>query len=546
MATQKFKLAVNNAEFPFLFQRAGRAVLQAGLDVAPRTSAAFVGGMERFDYNLAKLIYCENVLPTAEGIMSVGVQQDIAPRTPAVTHFDQMIVLRDSAERNFLMSPARGQNYVLSAATQTWTSYNSFSWSAANTLVTRAYVDGRTFICYQSDRVIEWDPTGLAFNTRALTLPAGYTMTDIRGIAGASNYLLLFTDTEILWSSTLDLLNFNDPIGKSGRQTPIDLKGQITCLVPISGGFVVYTNRNAVAAFFTNSADSPFSFREIQNSGGVAGYEQVTSDANQAEHYTYGSSGLQVVNLQVAAQIYPACSDFLSSRQYEAWDATAGEVVEQNLTGALEVKLQFLGNRYLVISYGKIAGQFTFALFHDVALKSWGKVRVNHVDVGVLPSSVIESFNWRFYELTGPFSSYTQSFLELKQTASSLLPLRSGFAFLQNTGAIQTLLADPAQDVGQGLAIFGHVQLTRSKTVTFLGATLDGVYANPVPRLRVLGSIPGNGYDRDKLVTALSVASTARSAKYVGNDVFENFDLAVEGKFVLTAGIVETMIHGSR
>lgn len=545
MATQEFKVAVNNAKFPFLFSRASRGVLQSGLDVAPRVGGNFSGNSS-IDFNTVQILYCENVLPIAEGIMSVSTRQVSDPVDPPITDFDQLLILRDAQERQTLFSPARGQNYIYDPVTATWTSYNSFTWAAERTLVSRAYVDGRTFICYEGDRVIEWNPDTEVFDTIALTLPAGYTMSDIRGIASSANYLILHTETEILWSSLLDVTDFNNTDGGSGRQTPLDLKGQITCIIPISGGIVVYTNRNAVAGFATNNAAVPFTFREVQNSGGVAGYEQVTFDSNQAAHFTYGTSGLQTVTLQRAESIFPDCTDFLAGRQYEYWDPVAKTVAESTLLGALEVKLHYFDNRYLTISYGKLDGQFTFCLIFDTALQRWGKIRVNHIDLGVLPSSVLDSFDLLYNDLSGPYDDYDVAYDDLIQAYGDIVPIRAGIVFLQQGGALQLLISDPSSDSAEGVLLVGHIQVVRSRTVTFLGAKFDGVYGTPSPTVTLVGSAPGNGFDRDKIVATTVAASGEKRFAVNGRSVFENFDLAIEGKFNLTAGIVETMVHGSR
>lgn len=546
MATQKFKLAINNAKFPFLFSQAGRAVVQPGLDVAPRTSVAFVGSTESFDYNLVQVLYVENALPSAEGFISTTTEQSLGAYSPAVTDFDQFITLRDSQERNFLFSPARGKNYVWDTATSAWISRNPFTWSALRRIVSRAYVDGRTFIFYEGDRLIEWNVGTSAFDTRVLTLPSGTTVGDIRCACGASNYLLLATDTRVLWSSALNILNFDDPTGKSGGQIPQDLKGQITCMVPISGGFVIYTTTNAVAAFFTNNPDAPFSFREIQGCGGVASYEQVTADSNEAAHYIYGSSGLQLVNMQRAEPVAPDCSDFLAGKQYETWNAATSKVEETTLLQALEVKLQYLGNRYLTISYGQVNGQFTFALFYDTALRRWGKVRVPHVDLGILPRSVLAEIPLKFSELTASFSSYTMAFEDLYTAYGSVLPLRAGFAFLQNTGVVRSLVSDPAVAAGEGVLLIGHVKLVRSRTVTFQTAVIDGLYSVPAPSVKILGSLSYNGFTRDEVYAPALKNTNGTSLHYGGRKTYDNFDVAIEGKFALSSVIVETTQNGSR
>lgn len=550
MATQKFKAAINNSAFPFLYSQAEQAVLQPGLDVAPRVGAGF-SGAESVDYNTLKLLYCENALPTREGFTSVAFAAEIDAISPAATDFDQLIVLRDALERNFLFSPGRGKNYVYDVATETWVSHDSFVWAADKTLVSRAYVVGRTLIMYERDRVIEWDPVGELFNTITLTLPSGVAITDVRGCCGASNYLIIFTDTTIYWSSVLDITDFDDPVNGSGGQIPIDLKGQITCCVPISGGFIIYTSRNAVAAFFTNNATAPFSFREVLGSGGVASYEQITGDANQAEHYTYGSSGLQRVGLQQAVTIYPACADFLSSRLYERWNATTKEIQLLQLLKPLSIKMQYLANRYLFISYGITTTQFEFALVYDTGLERWGKIRTPHVDIGILPTDSLDP-GFRYFELPLGYDNPAYADLayeDLVKEYEDVLPLKVGFALLQNTGQVDLLLTDTLFEESQAVVVFGHAQVSRNRTVLPQSVKLTGLYSFPAPEVLVLGSDPGNGGDRNAGVAMYNNQTTDKFAEYLTGEAItpmENFDVAVVGAFSLSTLLMETTVHGSR
>lgn len=545
MASTKFKLALTNARFPFRYSRAGSASLQPGLDVAPRASVAFVGTHTSFDYNQPQLLYVENVLPIAEGVLSCGVQREILPISPAVTDFDQCITIRDFQENHFLFVPGRGKNYVYDVATATWVSRNPFSWSSDRTIVSHAYVNGRTFICYEADRVIEWNGGTNTFATLSLTLPSGYAMSDIRGIAGISNYLILFTDIEILWCSALDVLDFDDPVGKSGLQIPTDVKGRITGIRSLSGGGLIYTSRNCVAMFATNNADAPFTYREVKNSGGVSSTEQVTGDSNQAEHYTYGPSGLQRVNMQSAVSVLPDCADFLAGKSYDQWNTATGEVDTIQQLTALDIKVQMLGNRYLFISYGKQNGQFQFALVYDEVLERWGKVKVPHVDITVLPTSVASTLPLLINELIAPIEAYTMDIADLLRQYGTSLPLRAGFCFLQNDGSMYSLLGN-ADGNFAGVALVGHIQMTRNRTVMSQSVVLHGLSSDPAPTVRLIGSLPGNGYDRDSIKTPMLVKATARMKEYKGSWVFENYDVAVEGSFELVTLIAEASVHGSR
>ena len=543
MGTQRFKAPLNAAKFPFLYSHASRSVLQPQLDIATRTPQAFFGSMTNADYNLIQLLYAENVIPSSTGLQSVSVKEEISAFTPATTDFDQFIVIRDSDENNVLFSPGRGKNYVYNTSTQVWESKNPFVWNALYSLVSKAYVNGRTFICYESERVIEWQPGTSSFSTIALTLPGGFVMADIKGISGASNYLIAFTTVEILWSSLVTITNFNDPTGGSGRQIPQDLKGPITSISPISGGFLIFTTRNVVAAFFTNNPAAPFLFKEVLGSGGVQGPEQVTGDANSNGYYTYGSSGVQLVTLQKAETVLPDLADFLVSREYETWDATAGEVTNTMLTDAPRSKLVFLANRYLLISYGWIVDHFTYILLYDTALDRWGKIKVTHVDAGILPLEA-GGGAYRYYALTD-YDDYTLTdYEDLTESYGSVPPLRAGYVFLENTGRVTVLLADTSAENSQGVALFGHVQVTRSRKVTFQGASIDGLFSVPAPRLRLL--LSDDGYNRETVVDAVVAKQTPKHVQYEERKTGENFDIVIEGRFDLSTLIVDTTVHGSR
>lgn len=543
MAVQRFKAPLNNAKFPFLYSHASRAVLQAGLDIPPRVGQAFFGGIESADFNVLQMLFAENVLPTDTGIISVGTKEEIAAFSPAATDFDQLFVLRNVDEANVLFCPGRGKNYVYNATTLTWESKNPFTWSSVYSLVSKAYVNGRTFVGYEGNRVIEWNDATQSFDTVTLTLPAGYAITDIKGICGASNYLLAHTTVEIFWSSLTTITNFNDPTTGSGRQTPQDLKGLITNIQPMAGGFVIYTTRNAVAAFFTNNAASPFLFKEVLGSGGVGSSNQVTGDANTAGHYTYGSSGLQLVNMQRADTVFPDVADYLVSRDYETWNTVTGKVEEQALTILQQAKLVMLANRYLIISCGWIDTQYTLALIYDLSLQRWGKVRINHIDVGLLPLEAGGNV-LRYYQL-GTYDEYDNvAYEDLVEAYGSVPPLRSGFIFLEPSGRTQVLIVDSAAETAAGVVIFGRAQVTRGRTITFQKAKLDGLFSAPTPQFRILPS--NNGYDRTTPVTAVVANQSAKSVTYASRATAENFDIAIEGSFDLTTLVLETTVHGSR
>lgn len=543
MATEKFKAALNAAAFPFSYITASRAVVNPGNDSAPRTNQAFYGSKENQDFNLMQLLYCENVLPIARGLQTVAYSEEYAAYTLPATDFDQLILIRDSQNNNASFSPARGKNYVYSDLTNAWVSYSPFVWSAVLTLVTRAYVNGRTLIFYEATKCIEWVPSIPNMVTRVLVLPVGYTVADIRGNSAASNYHLLFTEVEILWSTLTDVLDFATVASGAGRQIPNDIRGKITSVLPIAGGFIIYTTENAVAATFTNDASRPFAYREVQNSAGVSSLEQVTGDANAVGHYTYGSAGIQLVTLQGATTVLPDCADFLVSRVLESWDTATKRAVQTALNQNLQPKLQYLGSRYLIISYGSSSQEFSFALVYDTVLLRWGKLQIEHVDCGALPLEALGS-SYRYFTLEEAYSFYDLPYADLEQTLGTVVGLRQNYGFLAKDGSVQLLSMVDGAATASGVAVFGPIQLVRSREITVQKVELDGLVTVPAPIITLLGS--STGYARTSNFTMTPVAVQDNYAEYHSRFTEKNVQLAVEGNFQLTNLIVEATVHGKR
>lgn len=544
MATQKFKAPLNAAEFPFLYANAGRAVLQPGQDIASRTPEAFFGRIKNADFNLIQPLFCENVLPSSKGLFSIALTEEAAAYGGVATGtFDRLIMIRDDTDRNILFCPGQGSNYIYDMATSTWESVDPIVLADPGALVTKAYVLGRTLICYDGTAVIEYDVGTNAFLTRVLTLPVGYSIADVKGVLGASNYLIAFTDTEIMWSSLVNILDFNSPVNGSGKQTPTDLKGHIKACEPIAGGFIIYTSRNAVAAFFTNNAATPFAFREVLNSGGVAGPEQLTGDANSSDHYTFGVSGVQLVGMQSAETIFPELADFLSTKTYELWNSTDKEIVETGPTAFEASKVTLISNRYFVLSYGWNGTEFDCALVFDRALVRWGKIRTPHIDCGTLP---IETGGGGItYGEMGLYSEYDAiAYGALTRPELPLPAWRSNIVFLRTDGTMNLLVAEPGGAGTSGVLVIGHVQVTRGRKVTFQKMQSEGLFTAPLPVVSLLMS--ENGYDRSGVVTPTLLSSTTRYTEYAERATAENFDIAIEGRFDLTTVIVETTVHGSR
>ena len=540
MANSTVKLLTNQAEVPLLYCQVTRATLE-NKDASPRMPYTFYGDRINADFGQPQLIFCEDMLPSEKGMFSVSKVQEIPALSPAVTVFDQALVLRDSDENNNVFVPAAGVNYVLNANTATWSSVNPFA--ASRFLVTQAFVGGRTFICYEKERIIEYDAGTNTFATISLTFPVGMTITDVRGISGASNYLLLFTDTIIYWCAPLNVLEFADINQGAGNQIPIDLKGKITCVRPIAGGFIIYTVKNAVGARFTNNAAAPFSFKEIANAGGSASGEVSSGDAEGTFHYLWGTAGLQKISLEGAQSIFPAVTDFLTGRKIERWNSTTKEV---ELTSGVDfaVKLAFITGRYLTISYGAGITTYEFILVYDTILERWGKIRADHVDVFTYPY-VTSTATYTYDELIGNYDSQTVDYVSYDQSRLITVQPKKGFAILTAGGQIDIVNFDYAQSEDVGVAIYGHIAQRHDKQITVTDIWIDGMKATPTPVISLLCSDTGNRR-ADVVTPDLEDDSVEGYGHYSCRHTTTNFDVAIEASVVLSSLLVQVIKHGYR
>ena len=541
MAAKPIRLITNAASFPFVYSYTGRTTLSME-DLAPRLPAAFYGDSANSDYSVPQLIYCENVLPYAKGLFSVGYTKFASAISPATVLCDQAIPLRDAAENQFTFVPALGANYVYNPSTNVWASVNPFTFSGK--LVTRAYVNGRTFICYEKNRIIEYNSGAGTFTTISLTFPAGLTITNVRGIFHASNYLCLFTDISIYWCSPLNLLDFATIDQGAGQQTPIDIEGQITGVLPCAGGFIIYTTKNAIGATFTNNGNAPFVYKKIKNAGGVAGWERITPEADDGDHYIFGTNGLQKVALSGSLSLFPDATDFLVGGQYETWDPTAKKVVLTSTNASFSTKLAFVAGRYLVISYSSGSTTYGAALIYDTILKRWGKLNIDHVDV-YMYTYPIGSAVYTYDTLPGYWDGFGDATYDSWGIVQlNVTPAKQGISFLKANGEIWALNPNFNAVGNSGLVIFGHIEQMHARLVTILSAEFEGLQASPAPVVSLLSST--DGYSRNAATQMQYSTSSADVMQFHSTATAKNFDLVLEGSFVLSTAMIRVMNNGYR
>jgi len=541
VSKQRFRGALNAAQFPLVSTLQGRTVVQPQLDNNVRTTQAFYGTAESADYSIPQLLYCENVFPTAEGLMSVGFTP-IIPALVGASLFDQAITLRDEDENNFLFAPAGGLNYIYTANAGVWVSTNPID-GAVGRQVSRAYVNGRTFICYQGLGIYEY--VSGAFTKLALT---GIAEATIDGIGGSNNYLVAFADIIVYWSSLINPTDFAPSITTgAGFSIPQDVKAKITAIVGTAGGFIIYTAKNAVAAVYTNNIRAPFTFKEIANAGGLLTYEQVTGDSSSGPQYAWTTGGLQMITTQKSEPVSAEVNDFFAGKLYETWNATTKQLVQVRTSlNDFAVKITYIGSRFLVLSYGfSTSGIYSYALILDTTLKRWGKIKLDHVDC----------FNYPYPNLFGDLAyddlgtvSYddlgSTSYDDLSLGLTSVQPSKRTIGFLQADGAVQILVADYSKDANSGVAIFGKFQLIRARMMTMQRLDIECVICAGGATVNLLTSLDGKNLATVDVMQLLGTSLDTQ--RYAKRRTGINFAVVVEGSFALTSYMLEVTAEGDR
>ena len=483
----QFRVNVTAANFPLLSSLHGRSLLAREAQDSNYVVVNQYGGASADrDVGIPTFIYVHNVMPTINGIASVGykVVSNAADNTARYAQ-----VLRTCKETRYIYLPTVNNNYIL--LNGTWQSIGGFS---SNKNVTYAHIHKATYICHEYSHVQKLNETTMQLDLVELK---GLDVSKILGITHANNYLISYTADTIHWSSIIDSEDFVPQLKtRAGSIIPLHVRGAIVGCLPTSNGFVIFTTVNAVRATFVGDKDLPFRFEEILNSGGIRKLEHVTNDNNHDSFYCWTNKGLQQFGKLTgnAEQLFPEVTDFLTSHIFEDYIGDTGKRTSTNesevwssqtetwaavqegyselkqwvFTGELQIKLAIIANRYLVISYGlPTSSVLTHCLVYDMAFKRWGKLRVAHIDCFELDPATATTF---------------------------LVEPNHQIAFLQTDGRIKVLDFEAATIDTDSVMFFGKIQHTRNRVCTLHTIEVE----NTLPKeteLSILTSLDGKNFN---------------------------------------------------
>lgn len=444
---------------PFLASVHGQTVIVPKQDqnVTPRDTVLSGESQADRDRGFPQAYYMHNVFPTNYGYKSIGFLE----RIPGigVNTFNDIFILRDTSENKFLYSPVSEKHYIYDGTVRAWTASSSQLISSSG-IVTVAYINGATYICFQGVGIFQYD------TVTKLLIPViivGITATLINGICSSNGFLIAWDNLTVYRSQATSVLNFtSDPSLGSGSSIPNDIKGTIVCCLPIADGFIIYCTKNAVSASFQTNIQYPFIYKEVKGSGGIQSPSQVAWTANLGVHYVWSLNGLLQLNKTTATQVFPEVTDFLTARQYETFDSITNTLIQTDLSAPLLVRIVLVADRYLIISYG--INSFTDALIHDLGYHRWGKVKLDHVAAFEwYQPNVYGEVRWvDFGELTWNDLGNT-AWADLATGLKTVEATNEILAFLQQDGRIVTVQLDNVTSGEEGVLLLGKYQFLRDR-----------------------------------------------------------------------------------
>lgn len=533
MAQISYRGNLTSGHFPFLSAYQGQTVIVGGKDQAFQNQVVVGQDSEDKDKGFPQLYYCHNVVPTLQGIQSVGFINRL-PGIDASVDFDDVFILRDIEENKYLFSPAAGNNYVFDGNNAVWQTANSAPNvpPVGSLPVTVAYLNGHTYVFFPEDGCYEYDNVTEEFVAVPFT---GVTAADLLGITSANGFLIAYDQFSVYRSQVTDPTDFTPDFSLgSGASIPEAIGGQIVVCLPILNGFIIYTTKNNVGATFSQNIRFPFIYAEVQGSAGINHPRHVAWQNNTGFHFAWTQAGLQKVDKSKATITFPEVTDFFAAKIFEDYDTTENEFVVTKLATQLSIKLATAGKRFLIISYG-IEFPYTHALVYDLGLKRWGKVKLTHSAAfelylpnphGAITWDMLAELTWQDFGVTSwaQLSSILFTFEEPKELV----------AFLQTDGTVKTLNFDEVTAGEEGVAVLGKYQFVRERFCSIQELELENIPETPANfDVFLLSSINGRTIDRISEPYLYINEDTYR--RYLSNVEGKNHSIACVGDFYLSS-----------
>lgn len=525
-----FRVNLKSPIFPLLSTDIGRPVIVPRLDQNKTDN----------DPGIPQIYYCENVMPTSNGLRSISYKASgigsLSGRTIV-----KAFPIRDSTEARGLIGIADDKSFwMYIPGSLTWVMV--LVGYAATSEFSVGYVNGSTYVLIPGKGLYQVNMAAATL-TKVTPVGMGAPDTSMLGCLSSSNYLILYTNDTIYWSSPTDPLTFTPSIDTgAGSGVPTNLDGSIILVAAIAQGFVIYTSANIILASYSGNSRYPWVFRQANNGSGIREAKHVSFATDHAFHYAYTASGLLQITLQGCKPVFPSVTDFLTSGIYENYSTDFTRV---DLLGVFQLELNMIGSRYMLISYGSSA-VYEYVLIYDILLERWGKLKISHATTVefALALDIISSYAravGTYAEAAGV--SYADDF-ETAAPANEAPHANQNIGVITSTGQVYLVDFSLGTETDTGVLILGKYELARTTMNTFQELVLDTLNENTANfSLYLITSIDGKErYSR----TALTSSDTGKSRTYNSLVTGRHHSLEFRGSFNLVSAVLTISDAGNR
>lgn len=386
-----------------------------------------------------------------------------------------------------------------------------------------------------------------------------FAAADITAICASQGYLVVAAKNQIAYAllagSKFNFSEFQDgALTGSGVRIPEELQGEITAIRAVPGGFIIFSEHNAVSAFYSSSNfATPWNFREISGCGGVRSVRNVSSESSSGAVFGTTSVGLQQITLSNAKDVSTGFDDYLSGKLFELYDYTNDNIRQLRVSSNINTRCTLIGSRYVCISAG-INFQNEFELLHvfDLHLKRWGKIRKLHGDAlqlsDVEVSRPLRVSDLEGYTIAERYASVTVASLMLDANVA-ISESRQKIGLMNLDGSITQVLigqGDASDDVTEAIVQVAGMKIARNRNITIHTMEVDGVKDSPETQMLLHPSYDGRNYSAAVLDDSLwtKVEQVGDRLRYGGLLSANCMALTVRGKYTLTTLEVEFSMEG--
>lgn len=483
-----------------------------------------------------QLLFAENIMPIPRGLSSITYSSKVAGLS-GVTSFSRAGVYRTSTNAvGYWAVTTTGKLYTSPITGISWTERTIGGWPAGWAMTT-AKINGNTYFYISFFGCYKFNDDG---SISAISL-TGLVPTSIKGIASAVGRLFAYSSTFLHYCSEIDIFDFTPSLATGAGSTQIQyVRGDILLIEGTSFGLFIYSKENVVSCQETGNTAAPYLFTDVENSAGISDLELVASAPGMDAVYAFGSGGLQLISVKSATPIFPEISDFVALRTIESYNYALHKMEKTQFLNRMQVKVSYLCSRYFVVSYG--VSSLTHMLVYDIALKRWGKLRKDHVDVFTISEALIAGRFLQFNEMVVAANTVLIPANETKLQVSALLSNQETFAVMSADGSIELVDFNIfGASAHTSVVVFGRIQLRRGRDSSIQEVQVEGLSIGEFSYVGDSATVRGASWIAPNQLYLADFDAYSMTGVFYGDTVGTNHALHIEGAFDLT-GLTVTLV----